>query len=91
MENQLPRFLAAVKDLLFVAKIAAAAKRVGVSVEFMSEESSLLEAAKSSASIVILDLNHDDIHPIPLIQKLRAITAKKRPGSSASSRTCSRI
>ena len=76
MEKQQPRFLAAVQDLLFVAKITAAARRVGVSVEFVQEEDRLLEEAKSLPSVVILDLNHPSLHPIPLIQKLKENAAE---------------
>lgn len=77
MEKQQPRFLAVVQDLLFVAKIAAAAKRVGVLVEFVPEESRLLEKAKYSPSVVILDLNHPGFPPIPLIRKLKANAAEQ--------------
>lgn len=72
MEKQQPRFLAAVQDLLFVAKITAAAKRVGVAVEFVSEENRLLEKTEFSPSVVILDLNNSQFDPIALVRKLKA-------------------
>ena len=74
LEGEKPqrRFLAAVQDIFFAAKITAAAKRVGVNVEFIHDEAKLLEAAASSSSVVIVDLNNSGIHPIELVQKLKA-------------------
>ena len=77
MEKQQTRFLAAVQDLLFVAKITAAAKRVGTSVQFVQTENSLLEEAESSPSVVILDLNNPGFDPIQLLQKLKANSAQQ--------------
>ena len=76
MKKQPPRCLAVVQDLLFVAKINAAAQRVGIDVEFIREENRLLEAATSSSCVVILDLSNPSLPSIPLIQKLKANTAE---------------
>ncbi len=76
MEERPFRFLAAVQDIFFTAKITAAAKRVGVTVEFLREESKLLESAQSSPSIVIVDLSDSSRHPIELIAKLKAIPSE---------------
>ncbi len=77
MGNQEPRFFAAVEDIFFGAKIAAAAKRVGVTVEFVHDESKLLQATELSPSVVLLDLNGRGFHPIEMIAKLKA--APDRP------------
>jgi len=72
MEKQERRFLAAVQDIFFSAKISAAAKRVGVNVEFIREETILLQAARSSPSLVIIDLNHSGLNWAELVRKLKA-------------------
>ena len=76
-ENQQRRFLAAVQDIFFATKISAAAKRVGVSVEFIRDEAKLIAAAVSSSSVVLIDLNDSSIHPIELVQKLKANQAEQ--------------
>jgi len=70
-QSQPPRFLAAVQDLFFVGKISAAAKRVGIPVEILPNESQILQAAKSSASVVLVDLNASGLRPLDLIRKLK--------------------
>jgi len=69
------RFLAAVQDIFFAAKITAAAKRVGVTVEFIREPERLLETARKFPSLVIVDLNDAGLDPIELIGKLKAAAA----------------
>ena len=72
MEKQERRFLAAVQDIFFAAKISAAAKRVGVNVEFIRDENKLLDEAASSPCVVIVDLNASGMDPIGVIVKLKA-------------------
>ncbi len=72
MQKQERRCLAAVQDLFFSAKIFAAAKRVGVNVEFFREEAKLLQAACSSPSLVIIDLNNSGLNWAELVRKLKA-------------------
>ena len=76
-EHDGPRILAAVRDLFFVAKITAAAKRVGVPVEFVREETAVLQKTASTPAMLILDLSDAQLHPIPLITKLKADPARK--------------
>ena len=71
MENRTRRILAAVQDIFFTAKISAAAKRVGVNVEFIREEDKLLQHAESSPSLVIIDMNDSGIKPLELVRKLK--------------------
>jgi len=71
MEYRGRRILAAVQDIFFAAKITAAAKRVGVNVEFIREEDKLLQTAESSPSLVILDLNNSGINSLELVRKLK--------------------
>ena len=72
VEQRELRFLAAVQDIFFAAKISAAAKRVGVDVQFVKDEGKLLEDAASSPSVVIVDLNHASINPVELVRKLKS-------------------
>ena len=65
------RILALVADLLFTVKIADAAKRAGIQVEFVKGEKELLEKAASKPALIILDLNCGGIQPLRLIGKLR--------------------
>ena len=71
MEKQAPRFFAAVQDIFFGAKITAAAKRVGVKVDFIQDESKLMQEAQLSPCVVLMDLNNAGIHPVELIQRLK--------------------
>ena len=76
MEKRERRFLAAVQDIFFAAKITAAAKRVGVNVEFIREEEKLLQEAESSPSVVIIDLNNSGLNWAELVRKLKATPPK---------------
>lgn len=71
MDQRPIRFLAAVQDIFFATKITAAAKRVGVTVEFIHEENKLLETTESFPSVVIVDLNDSSLSPVELIRKLK--------------------
>lgn len=74
-ENKKPevpvRILAAVTDLFFVGKITAAAKRVGVPVEFVSSESELLQKTESLPALLLLDLNAARLNPVSLVARLK--------------------
>ena len=76
MEKRERRFLAAVQDIFFAAKITAAAKRVGVNVEFIRDEAKLLDEAASSPSVVIIDLNNSGLDWAELVRKLKAAPPK---------------
>ena len=66
------RILAAVSDLLFASKISAAAKQLGLPLEYFRERDKLLQAAASEPGIVLVDLNNAALDPIELIASLKA-------------------
>ena len=63
--------LAVVNDLFFSAKINEAAKRAGVTLQYVTNEKDLLERAKANPSLIIFDLNFDAVQPLQLIKKLK--------------------
>ena len=75
------RILAAVNDLFFVGKITAAAKRVGVPVEFIRSEPDLLQKteslSESAPAMLLLDLNDARLDPVALVAKLKADPLRK--------------
>jgi len=71
-ESQPRRILAAVSDLLFASKISAAAKQLGLPLEFFRDKEKLFEAAASEPGIVLVDLNNTTLDPIELILSLKA-------------------
>jgi PleD family two-component response regulator len=73
MQKQEPnRVLAAVSDLFFSVKLADAAKRAGLSLEFVKEPKDLLEkAAALKPSLIVFDLNFEALQPLKLIGKLK--------------------
>lgn len=77
MEERPTQFIAAVRDIFFGAKITAAAKRVGVAVEFIPEEEKLFGKAASSPTVVIVDLNDSTLKPIELIRNLKAASPER--------------
>jgi len=75
------RILAAVNDLFFVGKITAAAKRVGVPVEFIRSEPDLLQKteslSESAPAMLLLDLNDARLDPVALVARLKADPLRK--------------
>ena len=69
--------LAVVSDLFFSAKINEAAKRAGVSLQYVTTEHDLLQKAQSNPALIIFDLNFDAAHPLDLIGKLKGNAALK--------------
>jgi CheY-like chemotaxis protein len=65
------RVLAVIEDLLFTVKIADAAKRNGLQVQFVKTEQDAVAAAAESPMLVILDLNINAVNPIQLISRLK--------------------
>jgi CheY-like chemotaxis protein len=65
------RILAMVSDLFFTVKITDAAKRAGMQVEFVKEDSELLEKAQTKPALIILDLNVPTAQPLTLIPELK--------------------
>ncbi|MBI2818232.1 MAG: response regulator transcription factor [Acidobacteria bacterium] len=72
MEDRPFRFFALVRDMFFATKISAAARRVGVTVEFARDAASLLHICESSPGMLLLDLNDAAVDPIPLIRNLKS-------------------
>ncbi len=70
--------VAVISDLFFTVKIAEAAKRAGMTIEFAKSEKELLEKAKSNPTLIIFDLNFDDVEPLKLITKLKASAELKQ-------------
>jgi len=72
MQKQEPkRVLAVVSDLFFSVKISEAAKRNGLSLEFVKEGKELMEKAKVKPSLIVFDLNFDSAAPLDLIAQLK--------------------
>jgi PleD family two-component response regulator len=72
MQKEPKRVLAAVSDLFFSVKLTEAAKRAGMSLEFIKEPDALLERAGERPSLIIFDLNLESIDPVGLIARLKA-------------------
>ena len=66
------KVLAVVSDLFFSVKLAEAAKRSGLALEFVKETHDVLEKAKAKPSLIVFDLNFDAIHPLDVIRTLKA-------------------
>jgi PleD family two-component response regulator len=76
---QKKKILAVVDDLLFTVKIADAAKRAGVDVEFLKSEHDVLEKAVNELPLlIIIDLNNNSVQPLELITKLKSKDELKR-------------
>lgn len=66
------KILAVVDDLLFTVKINDAAKRAGLSVEFVKSEQDVIEkVSQEKPLLIILDLNNTSVEPLQLITKLK--------------------
>jgi PleD family two-component response regulator len=73
MQKQPKKILAAVEDLFFTAKITDAARRAGLSVEFVKNEKDLMDKAMDrKPTLIIFDLNFSAMRPLELIAKLKA-------------------
>jgi PleD family two-component response regulator len=67
------KILAVVEDLMFTVKIADAAKRAGLEVEFVKSERDVIEkAAQEKPLLIILDLNFNAVEPLKLISKMKS-------------------
>src|SRR5436190_8373482 len=75
MQNQEPRrVLAVVTDLFFSVKLSEAAKRNGLALEFVKEGKEVLEKAKAKPSLIVFDLNYEEVNPLHLIARLKENT-----------------
>jgi PleD family two-component response regulator len=67
------KILAVVEDLMFTVKIADAAKRAGLDVEFVKSERDVIEkATQEKPLLVILDLNFEAVQPLKLISQMKS-------------------
>lgn len=66
------RVLAVVSDLFFSVKLTEAAKRAGMSLEFVKEPADVIEKAKSKPQLIVFDLNFESADPLSLIGKLKS-------------------
>src|ERR1700730_12541329 len=72
MQKQEPRrIMAVVTDLFFSVKLTDAAKRAGLSLEFVKDSNEILEKAKTLPSLIIFDLNFEAVNPVKMITKLK--------------------
>jgi CheY-like chemotaxis protein len=65
------KILAVMSDLFFSVKINDAAKKLGMSAEFVKDKALALEKARAAPPIIILDLNCVEADPLELIAKLK--------------------
>ncbi len=71
------RVLAVLTDLFFTVKLADAAKRSGLAIEFVKDSAEVLAKARQNPALIILDLNYDAVEPLTLITKLKGDDATK--------------
>jgi PleD family two-component response regulator len=71
------RVLAVVADLFFSVKLTEAAKRCGLALEFVKDPTDLLEKANAKPSLIVFDLNFEDVQPLKLIARLKGQPATK--------------
>ena len=79
MQNQgSKRILAVVSDLFFSVKLTEAAKRAGLTLEFVKEDKQVIEKAHHERpALIIFDLNFDSVGPLDLIAKLKGAPETK--------------
>jgi PleD family two-component response regulator len=71
------RVLAVLTDLFFTVKLADAAKRAGLAIEFVKDSADVLTKARLNPALIIFDLNYDAVEPLTLISKLKGDAATK--------------
>jgi PleD family two-component response regulator len=65
------RVLAVLTDLFFTVKLADAAKRSGLAIEFVKDSAEVLAKARQNPALIIFDLNYETVEPLTLISKLK--------------------
>jgi CheY-like chemotaxis protein len=66
------KILAVMSDLFFSVKINDAAKKLGMTAEFVKDKTLALEKAKLKPPLNIIDLNCDAADPLDLIARIKA-------------------
>jgi PleD family two-component response regulator len=77
MQKENKKVLAILSDLFFTVKINDAAKRAGMSVEFIKDDKEALARAKTKPALIILDLNFESVQPLKLIEDLKGSSELK--------------
>jgi len=78
MQKQEPKkILAVMSDLFFSVKISEAARRAGMTVEFVKDPGEVVEKAKARPTLIIFDLNYEPAEPLKLIGRLKGIAELK--------------
>lgn len=70
------RVLGVVEDLLFIVKIQDAAKRSGLTTQFVKNEPDAMAGIVEKPLLVIMDLNANSVDPIDLINKFKSTDSK---------------
>jgi CheY-like chemotaxis protein len=71
MADPAKKILAVMSDLFFSVKINDAAKKLGMTAEFVKDKALALEKAKLKPPLIILDLNCDAADPLGLIAGIK--------------------
>ena len=75
-EDAPTRIFCLIDDLFFLAKIQEVARKLNVKVEFVKSEKEISERYgeenEEKPSLIIVDLNSNNIKPLPMISKLRS-------------------
>ncbi len=77
MQKQDRKVLAVVDDLLFTVKIGDAARRAGLTPEFVKSERDVIDRAKEHPLLIIMDLNCNSVQPLKVISELKAAAETK--------------
>jgi PleD family two-component response regulator len=78
LKQEPKRVLAVLSDLFFSVKLADAAKRNGLALEFVKEHKQVLDkAAGEHPSLIVFDLNFEDAEPLKLISALKSKSETK--------------
>jgi len=72
MQKQDKKVLVVVNDLLLTVKISDAARRAGLTPEFVQSEADVLDRAKQNPRLIIFDLNANTVEPLKLISALKS-------------------
>jgi len=82
-EDTNSRIFAFIEDLFFLAKIQETARKLNVKVEFVKNDKDLMERMQQNGdekpSLIIFDLNNNNVKPLTLIPKLKS---KLKKGTS---------
>ncbi len=69
------KILGVMSDLFFTVKIMDAAKKAGMTVEFVKEKPRALEKAKDGPALIVVDLNCDAADPLGVIAGIKGDAA----------------